>query len=91
MCKHGWSMQPDLGGCVDIDECATVQNTCTKNQFCVNSEGSYSCLGEWALKSILFFWNGQFNLVNFQSATNRASVVVVMVLTYVINVPMDLN
>ncbi|XP_037052339.1 cysteine-rich with EGF-like domain protein 2 isoform X2 [Bradysia coprophila] len=44
VCKHGWSMQPELGGCVDIDECATIENTCTTNQFCVNSEGSYSCL-----------------------------------------------
>lgn len=31
------------------------------------------------------------NLVHFQIVTNRASVVVVMALTYVINVPMDMN
>lgn len=45
VCKRGWSMQPELGGCVDIDECVTIENTCTTNQFCVNSEGSHSCLG----------------------------------------------
>lgn len=37
-------MKPDLGGCIDIDECAIAKHTCTKNQFCVNTEGSYSCL-----------------------------------------------
>lgn len=44
VCKQGWIMQPDLGGCIDIDECATDKHKCTKNQFCVNSEGSFKCL-----------------------------------------------
>lgn len=39
-------MQPELGGCVDIDECANGRHECTRNQFCVNNEGSFSCLGK---------------------------------------------
>lgn len=46
VCKDGWSMQPELGGCVDIDECANGRHECTRNQFCVNNEGSFSCLGK---------------------------------------------
>lgn len=44
VCKHGWAMEPELGGCVDINECAKTSHGCTKNQFCVNNEGSYRCL-----------------------------------------------
>lgn len=39
-------MQPELGGCVDIDECSNEKSVCKNNQFCVNSEGSFSCLGK---------------------------------------------
>lgn len=46
-CKEGWLMQPEEGGCVDIDECAENKANCTKNQFCVNNEGSFSCLGKF--------------------------------------------
>lgn len=50
VCKAGWMMRPEQGGCVDVDECASTTTeraaTCTRNQFCVNNEGSYSCLGE---------------------------------------------
>lgn len=46
VCKEGWQMQPELGGCVDVDECAASTRRCKTNQFCVNNEGSFSCLGE---------------------------------------------
>lgn len=48
VCRTGWMMQPELGGCVDVDECAAGKEgaKCTQNQFCVNNEGSFSCLGE---------------------------------------------
>lgn len=41
-CKAGWSQ--DETGCVDIDECLRKIPPCKSNQFCVNNEGSYSCL-----------------------------------------------
>lgn len=31
-------------GCFDINECVREVSPCRKNQFCVNNEGSYSCL-----------------------------------------------
>lgn len=31
--------------CVDINECLE-QDVCTLQQFCVNNEGSYSCLSK---------------------------------------------
>lgn len=37
-------MDPEKGGCIDIDECAIQKTPCSTNQFCVNTEGSYSCL-----------------------------------------------
>ncbi|EAT34727.1 AAEL013062-PA [Aedes aegypti] len=43
VCRSGWIMDSQRGGCTDIDECITA-NTCTKQQFCVNNEGSFSCL-----------------------------------------------
>lgn len=43
VCRSGWFMDSQRGGCTDIDECIT-SNTCTKQQFCVNNEGSYECL-----------------------------------------------
>lgn len=44
VCADGWIMQPENGGCIDVDECATGRHTCTRNQFCVNGEGSHQCL-----------------------------------------------
>lgn len=42
-CKNGWFLK-EKDGCHDIDEC-TEKDTCPgPNQFCVNNEGSYSCL-----------------------------------------------
>lgn len=32
-------------GCVDENECLE-QDVCKSQQFCVNNEGSYSCLGK---------------------------------------------
>lgn len=43
VCRSGWIMDSQRGGCADIDECITA-NTCTKQQFCVNNEGSFNCL-----------------------------------------------
>lgn len=52
VCKTGWAMHPELGGCVDVDECASSdQQRCAKNQFCVNNEGAFTCLG-WNTRSI---------------------------------------
>ncbi|KAH8333912.1 cysteine-rich with EGF-like domain protein 2 isoform X1 [Drosophila kikkawai] len=45
-CKDGWSMDSEAG-CVDINECLDQQrrpNSCRPQQFCVNNEGSFSCL-----------------------------------------------
>lgn len=41
-CKPGWLMAEDK--CVDINECELEKSMCGKQQFCVNSEGSYHCL-----------------------------------------------
>ncbi|XP_055855528.1 cysteine-rich with EGF-like domain protein 2 [Episyrphus balteatus] len=42
-CKPGWQMDP-TNGCSDINECLVKKNICTGKQFCVNNDGSYSCL-----------------------------------------------
>lgn len=42
-CKPGWRMDA-TNGCTDLNECLTIRNICTDKQFCVNNEGSYSCL-----------------------------------------------
>nr|GME07460.1 putative wall-associated receptor kinase-like 16 [Ipomoea batatas] len=43
-CKKGYHGNPYLPpGCLDIDECANGQNTCSKNATCLNTPGSYSC------------------------------------------------
>lgn len=44
VCREGWRMQPELGGCVDVDECSAEKARCKGNQFCVNNEGSFTCL-----------------------------------------------
>lgn len=43
-CSEGWYKDDDRG-CVDINECAEG-SVCKTNQFCVNNEGSYKCLGK---------------------------------------------
>ncbi|KAG7154691.1 cysteine-rich with EGF-like domain protein 2 isoform X1 [Homarus americanus] len=42
-CKEGWLMDTEKG-CLDINECAVDKTPCKRNQFCINNEGSYSCL-----------------------------------------------
>lgn len=42
VCNHGWLMDTDKG-CTDVDECSQ-KNTCEKNKFCINQEGSFKCL-----------------------------------------------
>lgn len=41
-CRAGW-LSTKEGGCIDADECLT-QKPCKNNEFCINNEGSYSCL-----------------------------------------------
>ncbi|RZC33814.1 cysteine-rich with EGF-like domain protein 2, partial [Asbolus verrucosus] len=41
--SQGWIMTEDKG-CLDFNECASSNNPCKKNHFCVNTEGSYKCL-----------------------------------------------
>ncbi|XP_019199660.1 PREDICTED: wall-associated receptor kinase 2-like [Ipomoea nil] len=43
-CKKGYQGNPYLlPGCLDIDECANGQNTCSKNAICLNTPGNYTC------------------------------------------------
>lgn len=43
-CKAGYVMDVDQG-CMDINECVVDdREPCGSNQFCINNEGSYSCL-----------------------------------------------
>ncbi|CAO1347213.1 unnamed protein product [Diamesa hyperborea] len=43
-CRTGWYKHDTLG-CVDIDECTTKTTpACPKSKFCVNNEGSFTCL-----------------------------------------------
>lgn len=41
-CAQGYQMDTEHG-CMDLDECV-VSKPCTKNKFCVNTEGSFRCL-----------------------------------------------
>lgn len=40
-CNRGWTENEEDDGCIDIDECTS--SPCKENQYCLNSEGSYSC------------------------------------------------
>lgn len=43
VCKNGFSWDSEYG-CFDIDECSPgYPNSCQKNSFCINTEGSYQC------------------------------------------------
>lgn len=42
-CKSGWFMDSERG-CSDVNECVVNPGACTSHQFCVNNDGSYSCL-----------------------------------------------
>ncbi|XP_015208062.1 cysteine-rich with EGF-like domain protein 2 [Lepisosteus oculatus] len=41
-CKPGWS-EDDEGACNDVDECSNETSPCEENQYCLNTEGSFSC------------------------------------------------
>lgn len=59
VCKMGWTMEQE--GCTDIDECSIGSHKCTKNEFCVNNDGSFECLSK---KNI--FWDA-FNILLFKN------------------------
>ncbi|EEB17120.1 conserved hypothetical protein [Pediculus humanus corporis] len=42
-CKEGWQMHTELG-CLDVNECIAKNDACNSHQFCVNNDGSYTCL-----------------------------------------------
>ena len=93
-------MNTEKGGCVDIDECFQTRPPCTIEQFCVNNEGSYTCLGKNGIVgSVVDTKNHNYrqylkNLVNFiflQNVTNRVMDVLVMVQIFVTNVQMAMN
>uniref|UniRef100_A0A3Q0RR00 Cysteine-rich with EGF-like domains 2 n=1 Tax=Amphilophus citrinellus TaxID=61819 RepID=A0A3Q0RR00_AMPCI len=41
-CKEGWE-DDDQEACVDVNECSKDPPPCTEDQYCLNTEGSYSC------------------------------------------------
>lgn len=43
VCSPGWFMDTEKG-CLDVNECFMNPNPCKRNEFCVNSDGSYTCL-----------------------------------------------
>ncbi|CAG9828297.1 unnamed protein product [Diabrotica balteata] len=42
-CRPGWTQDSEKT-CRDINECAAEKSPCTPLQFCVNMEGSYTCM-----------------------------------------------
>jgi hypothetical protein len=44
VCNPGWFMDAEKG-CMDVNECFISPSPCKRNEFCVNNEGSYTCLG----------------------------------------------
>uniref|UniRef100_A0A665T9Q3 Fibulin 7 n=1 Tax=Echeneis naucrates TaxID=173247 RepID=A0A665T9Q3_ECHNA len=43
-CPVGYNVTRDGRSCKDIDECATRQNNCTKDQMCINTYGGFQCV-----------------------------------------------
>ncbi|KAM3624848.1 uncharacterized protein V6R79_002703 [Siganus canaliculatus] len=43
-CPTGYNLTRDGRSCKDIDECATRQNNCTKDQMCINTYGGFQCV-----------------------------------------------
>uniref|UniRef100_A0A8C6KD91 Fibulin 7 n=2 Tax=Nothobranchius TaxID=28779 RepID=A0A8C6KD91_NOTFU len=43
-CPAGYNVTTDGRSCKDIDECATRQNNCTKDQMCINTYGGFQCV-----------------------------------------------
>lgn len=44
-CKFGYKLARDHLTCIDIDECADLPNVCADGTKCVNTIGSYYCIG----------------------------------------------
>ncbi|XP_074644438.1 uncharacterized protein LOC141901228 [Tubulanus polymorphus] len=42
ICETGYKPNR-IGQCIDIDECNEPRNPCSRNQICVNTDGSYKC------------------------------------------------
>ncbi|KAG8142806.1 putative Cysteine-rich with EGF-like domain protein [Naja naja] len=40
-CKEGWLRNEEA--CVDVDECAVEESPCNSDQYCLNTDGSFSC------------------------------------------------
>ncbi|XP_006870530.1 PREDICTED: fibulin-2 isoform X2 [Chrysochloris asiatica] len=43
-CFPGYAIMADGVSCEDINECVTAQHTCTRDEHCVNTLGSFHCL-----------------------------------------------
>jgi len=43
-CSNGWDNDEERG-CLDFNECLMDESPCKFSEFCVNSEGSYKCIG----------------------------------------------
>ncbi|KAF3859519.1 hypothetical protein F7725_021918 [Dissostichus mawsoni] len=41
-CKEGWE-DDDQEACVDVNECSKDPSPCEEDQYCLNTDGSYSC------------------------------------------------
>ncbi|XP_076376095.1 uncharacterized protein LOC143259120 [Megalopta genalis] len=51
-CPPGYQWEPRTGLCTDIDECAVLPQPCpAERRFCVNTQGSFSCLEKKGAKS----------------------------------------
>lgn len=42
-CKSGWETDSEHG-CIDLNECLINTDPCKQNEFCVNNEGSFTCV-----------------------------------------------
>ncbi|XP_024151811.1 fibulin-7 isoform X2 [Oryzias melastigma] len=43
-CPAGYDVTRDERSCKDIDECATRQHNCSKDQMCINTYGGFQCV-----------------------------------------------
>ncbi|KAJ7986185.1 hypothetical protein DPEC_G00348160 [Dallia pectoralis] len=43
-CPTGYNVTRDGRNCKDIDECATRQSNCTRDQMCINTYGGFQCV-----------------------------------------------
>ncbi|XP_062861135.1 fibulin-7 [Trichomycterus rosablanca] len=43
-CPAGYNVTREGRSCKDIDECATRQNNCTRDQMCINTYGGFQCI-----------------------------------------------